>query len=327
MVRAVSRKEWRPYLILVATIALLSVVDWGGGDFASAATAFGTLQSFSTFGLVALGLGLTLIVGEFDLSVAGVFGLAGCVAVLVGNGNAALGFAAAICVGALFGFLQGGMITLLGLGSVPVTLGGLLVATGLSYVLTQNQVLSFNNLGLALALNGHILKIFSPRSIFVLALFAIAAVGFSGTRIGRDLVAMGSDRRAAVICGVGTKKLLIAVFTVSGALAAISGAVMSYGLASASPTGLSDVLVPAITSCILGGVSLSGGLGRPLGIAAGTLTVTVLRSGLNALGSPPFAHELMTGGVLLLVAITDAPYFTRQLQSLLSEFRIGTVNG
>src|SRR4029077_4061705 len=85
--------------------------------------AYSTLQSFSTFSLVALGLGLTMLIGEFDLSVAGVFGLAGCVAVLTGETNPWLGLACALAVGGSFGFAQGLIITAMKLGSVAVTLG------------------------------------------------------------------------------------------------------------------------------------------------------------------------------------------------------------
>lgn len=82
---------------------------------------------------------------------------------------------------------------------------------------------------------------------------------------------------------------------------------------SASPAGLTDVLVPAIAAAILGGVSLSGGVGTPLGLAVGILTLSLLRSGLNALGVPPFVNGIASGAILLAVAIIDAPYLARRL--------------
>src|SRR5580700_6884265 len=84
--------------------------------------------------IVALGLGLTMVIGEFDLSVSGVFGLGGCVAVLYGNESIWLGIACALGVGIAFGMAQGFIVTRFGIGSVPVTLGGLLTANGLAYV-------------------------------------------------------------------------------------------------------------------------------------------------------------------------------------------------
>lgn len=314
--RRLRDSRLRPYLFLAAVTVLLALIDGRNSDFLSFATAYSTLQSFSTFGLVALGLGLTMLVGEFDLSVAGTFGLAGCIAVLTGNEQAWLGIALAVGAGVAFGLVQGLIITRLNVGSVPVTLGGLLTATGLAYVITQNQTLSYDNIDLSLALNDRVASVFSIRSIVTLGFFALAAVIFHTTRIGRDLIAIGSDRRAAMTSGVNVKALTTGAFVVSGALAAIGGSLLSYGLASASPGGLSDVLVPSAAAAILGGVSLSGGTGTPFGIAAGVLTLTVLRSGLNALAAPPFAHDIATALILFAVAVLDAPYLARRLEGL-----------
>jgi hypothetical protein len=76
----------------------------------------------------------------------------------------------------------------------------------------------------------------------------------------------------------------------------------------------SDVIVPAATAAILGGVSLSGGTGRPLGIAIGMLVLGVLHAGFNALGAPPYANEIAMGAVLLVVAIADGPYLLRRVR-------------
>ena len=323
MRRAVLDSNLRPYLILCTIIVVLAIIDIRRGDFLSSATAYSAFQSFSAFGLVALGLGLTMLIGEFDLSVAGVFGLAGCIAVLTGETYPWLGLLLALIVGCGFGAAQGLLMTMLGLGSVAVTLGGLLTATGLAYVITHNQTISYENLELAMKLNDRVAWLFSIRSIVVLAVFALSALVFSWTRLGRDLIAIGSDRRAAVIVGVSVKALVVGAFSFSGFMAALAGALLSFGLASASPSGLSDVLVPSAAAAILGGVSLSGGTGTPLGIVAGVLTLTVLRAGLNAMAAPPFLHDMATGFILLLVAISDAPYLTRRLAILPTQLRRG----
>jgi ribose/xylose/arabinose/galactoside ABC-type transport system permease subunit len=312
----IADPEYRPYLILLATVGLLALIDRDGGRFLSAATAFSTLQSFATLGPVALGLGLTMLIREFDLSIAGMFGLAGCIAVLTGVEHAWLGLLVAVLAGAAFGLAQGLIVTSLNLSSVGVTLGGLLTALGIAYVLTENQSLVYPNVGLALALNERIAGLFSSRSLVAVGLFvaAIFIVGF--TRVGRDMIATGSDRRAATVAGVNVAMIVIGTFAFSGFAAALSGALLSYSLASASPSGLSDVLVPAAAGAILGGVSLSGGSGKPLGIAAGVLTLAVMRSGLNAIGSPPYAHDIAMGAILMGVAILDAPHLGRRWRRL-----------
>jgi ribose/xylose/arabinose/galactoside ABC-type transport system permease subunit len=131
--------------------------------------------------------------------------------------------------------------------------------------------------------------------------------------LGRDIIAIGSDRRAAMTTGVKVDVLIIGIFAFSGLCAALSGVLLSYSLASASPAGLSDVIAPAAAGAILGGISLGGGTGRPLGIAAGALTLAVLRSGLNAVGAPPFVNDIAMGAVLLTVAVLDGPDLARRL--------------
>jgi ribose/xylose/arabinose/galactoside ABC-type transport system permease subunit len=308
--------QFRPYVFLVAVVLLLAVLDWGNGRFLSQATLFSTLQSFATLGPVALGLGLTMLIREFDLSVAGLFGLAGCIAVLSGTEHAWLGLLLAILVGCGFGVVQGVIITTLDIASVGVTLGGLLTAVGVAFVLTESQSLTYPNMDLALALNERVAGIFSARSLVAVAIFAVVIFILHFTRLGRDMIATGSDRRSAVISGVDVDPIVIGTFAFSGAAAALSGALLSYSLASASPSGLSDVLVPAAAAAILGGVSLSGGSGTPLGIAAGVLTLAVMRSGLNAIGAPPFAHDIAMGTILLTVAVLDSAHVGRHIRKL-----------
>lgn len=306
----------RPLIFLVGTIAVLAIADQGTGRFVNVATIFSVMQLFATLGLVALGLGLSMMVREFDISVAGMVSLAGVIGVLTGGENPWLGIAYGVGAGVIGGMIQGGIIVWLRLSSVGVTLGGLLTFGGIAYVLTRNRGIPYSNFDVALEMSEPILSVLSLRSAVAVAIFAFAALVIAYTRIGRDVLAMGSDRRASMVAGVNTDRLLIGVFTVSGALAALTGVMLSYSLAAASPVGLTEVLVPAAAAAIIGGVSLSGGTGRPLGIAAGVLVLCLLRSGLNALGASPYVHEIATGAVLLSVAILDGPALARRVTEL-----------
>ena len=306
----------RPFFLLAAIIALLALADAGQGRFLNRATTFSVLQQFATIGPVALALGLSMIVREFDLSVGGMLSLAGCIAVMTGAGNPVLGAAIAVLAGCAAGLIQGSIMVWLGLSSVSVTLGGLLTLCGLTYVLTGNATIAYARMDIALLVNDPILGVFSLRSATALLAFALAALIMARTRIGRDVVAVGSDRRAALVAGVEVDRVLVGVFMVSGMLTGLAGALLSYSLAAASPVALADTLIPAAAAAIIGGVSLSGGKGTPLGIAAGVLVMAVLRSGLTAIGVPPFAHDVVTGGVLLAVALLDAEELQRRLHEL-----------
>ena len=306
----------RPFLLLLAIVLAFCIVDWGHGRFVNRATVFSVLQQFATIGPVALGLGLTMIAREFDLSVGSLMSLAGCVAVMLGGEHPLVGVAAAMLVGAMTGLTQGAIMVSLRLSSVGVTLGGLLTIGGIAYVLTDNTTIGYPRMDIAMMVNAPVLGVLSLRNIVAIALFAIATFLFFATRLGRDTTAVGSDPRAALVAGVSVDRMLIGIFAISGILTALAGALLSYSLAAASPVALVDALVPATAAAIIGGVSLAGGRGTPIGIAGGVLVLCVLRSGLTAIGVPPFVHDIVTGGVLLAVALLDAPDLQRRLFAL-----------
>jgi ribose transport system permease protein len=303
----------RPYTTLAGAIIVLAAIDRGSGYFFSVGTIFSVMQLFATLGLVALGLGLSMLVREFDLSVAGMVGLAGCIAVMSGVSNPWLGVLLGVGAGVVSGVLQGLIMTRLGLSSVGVTLGGLLTLQGLTYVLTDNKTISYPNLNVALELNAPIVHLLSVRSAAAVAVFVIAALAMTYTHIGRDIIATGSDRRASRLAGLDTDRIVIGVFAASGASAALAGVLLSYSLGAASPVALADVLAPAAAAAIVGGVSVVGGRGTPMGIAAGVLTLCVLRSGLSAIGVPPPVHDVVTGVILAVIAIIDAPDLPRRM--------------
>jgi ribose/xylose/arabinose/galactoside ABC-type transport system permease subunit len=311
--KTVFAPKLRPFTIMFCSILVLAAMDRGRGYFFSVGTVFSVMQLFATFGLVALGLGLSILVREFDLSVAGIVGLAGCIAVLTGVGNPWLGVLLGVGAGLVSGVLQGLIMTRLHLSSVGVTLGGLLTLQGITYVLTENKTIGYPNMQVALGLNAPIANLLSVRSAAVLAVFVLAAVLMTYTRIGRDVIATGSDRRASRIAGLNTDRVIIGVFAASGASAALAGVLLSYSLGAASPIALADVLAPAAAAAIVGGVSVAGGRGSPMGIAAGVLTLCILRSGLSAIGVEPHVHDIVTGLILVGIAIVDAPDLTRRI--------------
>lgn len=306
-------RDARPFSLLAAVVVVLGVMDRGSGHLFGLGTAFSVMQLFATLGLVALGVGLSLLVREFDISVAGMVSMAGAIAVLTGATHPWLGLALALAAGLLGGAVQGVIMTRLHLSSVGVTLGGLLTFQGLTYVFTGNQSIAYPNMAVALGLNAPVLGLLSVRSAVVLGVFAVIAAVMTYTHIGRDVLATGSDRRASAVAGVKTDRIVIGVFATSGALSALAGVLLSYSLGAASPIALSDMLAPAAAAAIMGGVSLVGGRGRVMGIAAGVLILCILRSGLNAIGVSPHVHDIVTGAILLAIAVVDAPYFGMRL--------------
>jgi ribose/xylose/arabinose/galactoside ABC-type transport system permease subunit len=307
-VRGLRARDLAPYGILAAMIVALALLPAVSHYTVRTANVYDIFQNFASYGLVALALGITIISGEFDLSVSSMYLLGGMVAVQTGAGSPLLGVLAALGAAIVVGAVQGGLIAGFRLNSMPVTLGGYLVVLGITYILGHGKSVLYENYTVGLRLDKPVAQIFSIRSIVSLGIFVVAALVLRYFRIGRDARAIGGDRRAARVAGVRVDRLLVGVFVVSALGAALPGALLSYSLATASPTNIGfDVLTFSATAALIGGVSLSGGKGNTAGIAAGVLSLSVLQEILSVLRSPDYVQSLITGGLLIAVTIVWAP--------------------
>jgi ribose/xylose/arabinose/galactoside ABC-type transport system permease subunit len=297
-----------PYAILTLMLLVLALLPALTHYTVRTANVYDIFQNFASYGLVALALGITIIAGEFDLSVSSMYLLGGMVAVLTGVGSPVVGILAALGTAILVGVFQGGLIARFRLNSMPVTLGSYLVILGITYILGHSKSVIYEKYTVGLRLDKPVLQIFSIRSLISLGIFVVAAIVLRYMRVGRDLRAIGGDRRAARVAGVSVDRLLVGVFVVSALGAALPGALLSYSLATASPTNIGfDVLTFSATAALIGGVSLSGGKGGAVGIAAGVLSLSVLQEILSILASPDYVSSLITGGLLVIVTIVWAP--------------------
>ena len=222
-----------PYVLLTIMCAALLVLPQFAGRQASAFNVYDALQLFSAYGLIALGVGLTMIVGEFDFGVLGVFALCPMIAVKLGETNLFVGLGAALALAALVGFLEGAIVAKLRVHSMPVTLGFYIALLGANIAIGNSQSVSFSNLDVGSTLDAAQFSIFSWRSIIASLVFALVFVVMRFTRIGRDIRAVGGDRRASRMVGVEVDRVLIGVFVVSALCSALSGILLAYSFATA----------------------------------------------------------------------------------------------
>jgi ribose/xylose/arabinose/galactoside ABC-type transport system permease subunit len=301
----------RPFLTLVVfAIAFALLPQYASGEVGTANIA-DIFTSFAGIGLVALALGLTMIIGEYDLSVSSTYLLGGMLAVKTGGSSPELGIAIAVAAGLLVGFIQGFVIAKLKMSSIPVTLGGFITLLGLVYVLSHSKSINYSDIKYTIKLNEPVLTVFTQRSLFAIGIFVVLAAIFAFTWLGRDIRAIGSDRKAARASGVRVDRIVIGTFMASAAISAFSGAMLAYSLAYATPNRTVAPLVFATTAALLGGVSLSGGRGNPLGIGCGVLCLATLQEALAVTGSASYVTYLVTGGLLLVVTVVDAPHLLR----------------
>lgn len=302
-------------LTVVAFACLPAYTDSPLNSFA----VYNTMQIFARLGLLALALGLTMIAGEFDLSVVGTYALGGMLTVQAGQEHFIQGVLAAVGAGAVIGLAQGCLIAGLKLPSMPVTLATYIALLGLTSALSGGLTKTYSNIDVTLWVDQTVLIYFSPRSLITLGLFVLAAVVLAGTRWGRELRAIGSDRRASRVAGVRVNRLIVGTFLISGVLAALGGSLLSFSLGSANPDPGVQPLILAAAAALLGGVSLAGGRGSGLGLLGGTLAVALLAEIATVAAFPAYIAQLFYAGLLGIIVIVDAP----DLHNAVVRFRAG----
>ena len=135
--------------------------------------------------------------------------------------------------------------------------------------------------------------------------FIILYILLRKTTFGRSVYATGGNEEAARLSGLKIDRIKITVYSISGAMAALAGVILTSRLNSAQPTAGTSYELDAIAAVVLGGTSLAGGRGHITGTLIGALIIGVLNNGLNLLGVSSFYQQVVKGGVILLAVLLD----------------------
>ncbi len=300
--------------LLLALILLCVVLSLLSPVFFTAINIKNVLRDAALVAIAGTGMVMVILLGEIDLSVGSTQAVAGIVAVSVLNAfsSVVLALGASLMLGAFIGLLNGLLITRAHINSLIATLGMMAILRGSAMVSTgavsiQGAVDGFVEVG-----TGHI----GPIPIPVLIAFILLALFFfvlHYTTFGRYIYAIGGNPQAARLSGLAVDKTRILVFVIAGALAALSAFILASRLNSGQPNAGLGFELQVIAAVILGGISLTGGVGTLAGSVIGILILTVLSNGLVLLNVSSFYHDIARGLVIILAVYLD----TRRKQSLL----------
>ncbi len=262
--------------------------------------------------IVAIGaLGMTLIIvsGGIDLSVGSTIALTSVVGALGVRAGWPLPLTvlAIVGVGATVGVLNGAAIAGLRMTPFIITLGTLGVGRGVAKWLADNQTVNYESS----PLNGWMTtaRPFSyalPYGVWVaLVLAVLTAVLLRRTVFGRHVFALGSNEATARLCGVATRRVKILVYTVAGGFFGLAGLFQLSRLRQGDPTVAIGLELDIIAAVIIGGASLSGGVGTVLGSMIGALIMAVLRNGSQQMGWPTYFQEIIIGLVIVVAVFVD----------------------
>lgn len=264
-----------------------------------------SIERIIPLGVVAAGLAVSMIAGEFDLSVASMAAFAGALTIWLSPIGIIPALLIAIVIGTLLGILQGWAIARLGISSLVFTIGTLILFRGLAWVVTNGVAIRVSDVKSTDVFRIDIFKYFSPLSVTGILIFILLGIFLAYSRWGREIYALGGARNEAIAAGVSLPKGMMVAFGISGGLGAVGGGMTSALGGSASPTAFGSLLLGALAVVLVGGISLAGGRGTMVNVFLGFAIVAILSAGLAGMGAKAFVAELFTGVLLLLVLLFD----------------------
>jgi ribose transport system permease protein len=276
---------------------------------------FVNIMRQATFvGIIAIGLSMTIIAGRMDLSIESVLGIgAMAAAYVVGTNGAGLGLPVStwatlvmvLAIGAAIGLFNSLLIVKLGINAFIVTLGTYISVRGLMLVISGGQSV------FGLPKEFRAVAILEPLGIPLLVIILVTTyVVFSfiltRTRFGRYLYMIGGNEQAPFRAGIPIHRILIITFVLSGMLAAFAGWLLAARTNGATANLGIGMLFEAFAAVVIGGVSLTGGVGRLSGVFAGVLLLSTIDTAINVMGMPPHYMQVIRGGLVLTAVVLDS---------------------
>lgn len=276
--------------------------------FLTVSNALNVLDQITVLGILAVGMTAVIIIGGIDLSVGSILALS---MMVMGwthetyNLPLGLGIIVALLVGALCGLTNGLLITRAKLPPFIATLAMMTIARGLANIITDGrQIVGFDEWFDRLATVRH----FGFLSVTVALFLVLVATSWIFLRYratGRSLYAIGGSAEVARLAGIRVKPLTVWVYVAAGILSGLAGVALASRLDSSQPSAGLGYELDTIAAVVIGGASLSGGVGGMAGTVVGVLIIGVLHNGLNLTGVSPFVQQIVIGVVIAVAVSSD----------------------
>jgi len=296
---------------LLAAASLIVIVvffSFTSSHFFTANNLISILTAATVTGILALGTTFVIITGGIDLSIGTGMVLCGVmtgVFLTYWGWPLWAGIAATILFGGLIGLVNGVNVSVFGIPPFIATLGMMLIAAGLSLVISGTKPIYFNdtpefqqimNLSIIPGLR------FPLGVAIFIVMIVVAAVILSKTLVGRYAFSIGSNEAATALSGINVRRWKIVIYTMAGLFVGLAGVLSASRLSSAQPTGGLGLELEAIAAVVIGGTSLQGGKGSIVGTVIGALIMAVLTNGLRII-SVPQEWQSVAVGIVILVAV------------------------
>lgn len=299
-------------LILVGAIAiLLALVTLRFPGFITPRNLARVFDDTSILIILALGQMVVILTRCIDLSIAANLALCGMIAALLnvmfpGVPVPFLVVASILCGGA-FGAFNGLLVWKLGIPSIVVTLGTMTIFRGSIFLLSSGQWVNAHQMTNAFKALPRMTFLGLPGfSWFAIAIIAILLLVMARTRLGRSFYAVGVNPTAAIYTGIDVGRTQFFAFVISGLVAGLAGYLWVARYSVAYTEIASGFELSVIAACVIGGISIAGGIGTAAGAVLGALFLGVVANALPVINVSPFAQMAISGAVIIIAVIFNA---------------------
>ncbi|MEU7789132.1 ABC transporter permease [Amycolatopsis sp. NPDC049159] len=298
------------YGVYLAVVVLLLFNVVFTENFLSAANFRTQLVQAAPVCIVALGMALVIGTEGIDLSVGSVMAIAAALIPLYLGAGPLTAIIVAVIAGIVSGLFSGYLVAYLGIQPIIATLALLVGGRGLALVIAHGQLIQVRNQDFLELGTGDLLGV--PVMVIVAGVLAVlAGLVVQRTTFGRHLVAVGGNRAASTLAGLPVKRVLISVYVISGALAAIAGVLATSRLGASDPSDVGLLMeLSAITAVVVGGTPLTGGRVRVLGTVFGALLMQLVQATLIKHNLPDSTAQMVQAAIIVV-----AVYVARERSS------------
>jgi len=298
-----SKKYGMVIILLLMVLGISSIKP----IFLKSANIINIFKQVSVIGTLAYGVTLIIISEGIDLSSGSVVALVGVVSASIATmgGSVILAILVGLLAGAICGAINGTIIAKTGIPPFIATLGMMTVARGVALLYSGGKPVGHINPDFLFIGAGNIGWL--PVSVIIFLSMGVAShILLRKTKFGKTIYALGGNEKAALICGINVSKVKILIYTYAGLMSAIGGLILTARISSGSPTAGVSYELDAIASAVIGGTSLSGGVGLISGTIIGALIIGVLNNGLMLLGVSPYWQQIIKGMIIVGAVVLDA---------------------
>ena len=308
------KARWMSSLIFLLVLFLITgIADPSFLNYSSIITCFNTATMYT---LLAVGIAFVIMTGEIDVSIGSTLGITAAMTGLIAqsNGSVASMLAACMATGAVVGLVNGLGVAYFCVPSLIFTLGTNSVIRGLIYILTDGRTVE--NFGGTIASYGNKTLFAEITVYYAIAVILVAVSHFilTKTRKGKYFIAVGDNAGGANLVGISVLGTKVLAYVLCGVFAGLGGFVFASKYGQVMTVAGNGYEMTAIAACVIGGISLSGGLGNMVGAAIGAVIMSSISRLLVFIGLPATYNNTITGVMLIVIVVLDALTQSRSIE-------------